>query len=412
VSIHKWQYRGGLALTLAALAVAAACSGGGKEQKGLIIAKSSSSSTTTTAAPTTTMAPETTTTAAPATSTQPPPTSAPVVLKPAGFPDGAPYPDAVPFWSNAVVPRDLVFVLAIGSDARPGGNPLRANADSIHLLAVDPSTGSGTVMGFPRDSWVNIPGKGTRKINSALPMGGPALMAETIRQLTGLPVHYTVVTAFEGFQRLVDDLGGVHVHVDRKQKDRFSGANFEVGWHHMNGGEALAYSRNRKDAPNGDFSRSQAQGNVLLSALAKMRAEVGDEAGLTHWINILLKHASFDSPVDQLMPLASLARSLDPARITNLVLPGRVGNAGNQSVVFLGDEARKIFMDLRPDAVIGGLSGDQARPAAATEQAPAPEQAPAAEASPAPAPEPATEPQPAPEPATPVTPTDLPVGHS
>lgn len=329
-------------------------------------------------------------------------------MRPAGFPDGAAYGPAIPFSSGVAVPQDLVFVLAIGSDARPGGNPRRANADSIHLLAVDPATGSGTVVGFPRDSWVHIPGKGTRKINSALPLGGPPLMAETIRHLTGLPVHYTVVTAFEGFQRLVDDLGGVNVHVARRMNDRFSGARFDPGWHHMNGGEALAYSRNRKDTPNGDFDRSLHQGNVIMAGLAKMRAEVGDQAGLSHWIDVLLRHADFDSPPDQLMPLAALARSLDPARITNLVLPGRVGTAGRASVVFLGEAARKIFVDLRPDAVIGGLSGDQPRPAAATEPPPPPP----AEAEPAPEPEPApaappTEPEPGPDP---VAPADLPVG--
>lgn len=52
--------------------------------------------------------------------------------------------------------------------------------------------------------------------------------------------------------------------------------------------------------------------------------------------------------------LATLARTLDPNRLTNLVLPGRPGTANNQYVVFLGEEAARIFLDLRADAVIGG----------------------------------------------------------
>lgn len=351
------------ALGLAAALVAGCGTGGERAQKGLIIG-SSSSTATAKPAPTIPEPPSTTTTKAttPPTTARPP---SPVVEPaPVGTPDGAPYGPALDFRTVIPVPDDLVFVLAIGSDARPGGDPRRANADSLHLIAVDPRTGAGTVVGFPRDSWVEIPGRGARKINSALALGGPELMAETIRHLTGLPVHYWVLTAFEGFQRLVDDLGGVHVHVDRDMNDRFSGANFRPGWHHMTGGEALAYSRNRKDVPNGDFDRSLHQGNVMMAGLAKLRAEVGDDDSLHRWIGVLLRHADLDAPPHELAGLAALARRLDPARITNLVLPGSVGWAGKQSVVFLGDEARAIFFDLRPDAVLGGPKGDEPRPAA------------------------------------------------
>jgi polyisoprenyl-teichoic acid--peptidoglycan teichoic acid transferase len=179
-------------------------------------------------------------------------------------------------------------------------------------------------------------------------------------------VDFYVLTAFEGFQRIVDEVGGVNVQVDRKMNDRFSGARFDPGWHNMNGGQALAYSRNRHDVPNGDFTRSLHQGNVMMSGLAKLRAEVGDDEGLHRWIGVLLRHADLDSPPQSLLPLAALARRLDPAKVTNLVVPGRVGTAGSASVVYLTDEARKLFLDLRPDAAIGGPTGDQPRPAPTT----------------------------------------------
>ena len=283
-----------------------------------------------------------------------------------GLPDGSPYGEAIAFSSSVEVPANLVWVLAIGSDARPGGDMRKSNGDSIHLIGVDPQTGSGTVVGIPRDSWVQIPGRGTGKINSALAMGGPKLMAQTVRQLTGLPVDFYVLTAFEGFQKIVDEVGGVNVKVDRKMNDRNSGARFDPGWHNMNGGQALAYSRNRYDVENGDFTRSLHQGNVMMSGLAKLRAEVGDDDGLQRWIGVLLRHADLDSPPQQLLPLAAVARRLDPAKITNIVAPGRVGMAGSASVVYLTDEAKKLFLDLRPDAAIGGATGDQPRPAATT----------------------------------------------
>jgi LCP family protein required for cell wall assembly len=340
-------------LTLAS----AACSSGDRSQRGLVIGKS----TTTTDAlpgPTIVEEPTTTTTVEASTTTAAPAPAAPVVApKPTGFPDGAPYGEAIPFTTSVEVPTNLVWVLAIGSDARPGGDMRKSNGDALHLIGVDPQTGVGTILGFPRDSYVQIPGHGTGKINSALAMGGPKLMAQTIRQLTGLPVDYYVLTAFEGFQKIVDELAGVNVKVDRKMNDHFSGAVFDPGWQDMTGREALAYSRDRHDVENGDFTRSQHQGNVLLSGLAKLRAEVGDDAGLQRWIGVLLRHADLDSPPTQLMQLAALARKLDPAKLTNVVVPGRVGTAGAASVVYLTDAARKLFLDLRPDAAIGGPTG-------------------------------------------------------
>jgi polyisoprenyl-teichoic acid--peptidoglycan teichoic acid transferase len=368
---------------LAALAlVTGACSGGSRTEKGLIVGKSSST-TTALPAPTIVEEPSTTTTEEASTTTGARKSGgsgggggrgsgAPIDPKLTGIPDGSPYGDAIPFTSSVEVPKNLVWVLAIGSDARPGGDMRKSNGDSIHLIGVDPGTGVGTVLGFPRDSWVQIPGHGTGKINSALAMGGPKLMAETVRKVTGLPVDYYVLTAFEGFQKIVDELGGVHVQVDKRMNDRFSGARFDPGWHDMNGRQALAYSRDRHDVANGDFTRSLHQGNVMMSALAKLRAEVGDDDGLQRWIGVLLRHADLDSPPQQLLPLAALGRRLDPAKITNVVVPGRVGTAGSASVVYLTDEARKLFLDLRPDAAIGGPTGDQPRPEPTTTTTTAP----------------------------------------
>jgi polyisoprenyl-teichoic acid--peptidoglycan teichoic acid transferase len=267
--------------------------------------------------------------------------------------NGRPYGSPLVFRSNVPVPGDLVFVLIVGSDARPGQNLRKSNADSLHLMAVNPRTMQGTLVGIPRDAWVEIPGKGNGKITSALPNGGPDLLVRTVEHLTGLPVHYWVLTGFAGLTKMVDELGGVDVHVSQRMNDRDSGAHFQPGWHHFNGAQALAFSRNRHDVPNGDFGRSFNQGALMLAALSKLRAEVDDDEGLRRWLDVLSRHAELDAPASSLLGLAALARRLDPAALANVVVPGRVGTTGGQSVVFLGQEAAEMFLDLRPDAVLG-----------------------------------------------------------
>jgi len=268
-------------------------------------------------------------------------------------PNGKPWAAPIPFTTSETVPDKLVFILAAGSDARPGEDLLKTRADSIHLLCVNPATGQGTLLGFPRDSWVEIPGHGRGKINNALALGGPDLLAATVRRLTGLPVDYYVITGFRGLMSMVDELGGVDVLVNRRMNDRASGARFQRGWHHMNGGQALAFSRNRTDVPQGDLSRSENHGLVILSALAKMRSEVADDGGVARWIGVMLKHVKLNMPVTRLPALGALARRLDPSRVKNVVAPGRLGFTARQSVVFLTTEAAKLFEDLRADAVIG-----------------------------------------------------------
>lgn len=268
-------------------------------------------------------------------------------------PDAQQYGRAIPFLSTEPVPDDLLFILAIGSDARPGEALDRSRADSIHLLAVNPQSGTGTVVGFPRDTWVEIPGHGRGKINSALAKGGPDLLAETVRHLTGLPVHWWVLTGFDGLAGMVDELGPLVVPVERRMADRNSGAYFDRGFHAMSGSEVLAFSRDRTSVARGDFSRSENQGTVILQALRKMRVDVGDMAGVRRWVEVLWRHARVQAGFDDAVRLGATARRLDPDRLVNVVAPGGVGKAGRASVVYLDEDAARLFDDLRPDATVG-----------------------------------------------------------
>ena len=250
--------------------------------------------------------------------------------------------------------RQIITVLAIGSDARPGDDVASHLADSLHLITVNPKKQAATILGFPRDSYVEIPGVGTRKINETLFSGGPEKVAETIEGLTGIPIDYYLLTGFEGFKRMVSGIGGLEVHIPYAMNDSSSGAVFGEGPAELDGAQALAFTRNRKDTPNGDFSRSENQGLILQAAQAKLRHEaIPTQARLFQWIIVGVQNLETDMSIGELFSLGLVASSLDPLKVTNLVVPGSTGSAGDASVVFISDAAQDIYADIRDDGIIG-----------------------------------------------------------
>ena len=172
MSLHSTFRRTGVVgLALSVALVTGACSGGSRTEKGLVIGESTSTSTALPAPdiiedPTTTTAEASTTTGVPRTGGGAHGSGRPVTAKLTGIPDGAPYGEAIPFTSSVEVPTNLVWVLAIGSDARPGGDMRKSNGDSIHLIGVDPQTGVGTVVGFPRDDVLASIGDGKVEVGA------------------------------------------------------------------------------------------------------------------------------------------------------------------------------------------------------------------------------------------------------
>jgi LCP family protein required for cell wall assembly len=252
--------------------------------------------------------------------------------------------------------RDPLVVLALGSDARPGVcMPVeRCLADSIHLITVNRREGAATILGFPRDSYVDIPGFGQGRINEALFQGGPQLVVRTVEELTGIPIDYYLLTSFQGLPRMVNDIGGLEVDVPYPMSDESSGAVFDAGPQMMDGREVLAFSRNRKDTPEGDFSRSENQGLVFLAALEKLREEFGKSSPvLFSWIISGVQNMQMDLSLPDLFELGRTAVTVDPEIVDNLVVPGGLGMAGTASIVLISDEAEGIYRDLEDDGLIG-----------------------------------------------------------
>lgn len=247
--------------------------------------------------------------------------------------------------------RGVLFVLVMGSDVREG-SPRGGRADSLHLLAVNTKSGAGTMIGIPRDSYVPIDGRGTDKINSALYFGGPERVVQTVGRLAGVPIHYWAIVEFSRFRKLVDLLGGVPVKVPYRMLDPLSGADFKPGPATMNGAEALAFSRARKTVPGGDFGRSENQGRVLIGALEKFKKDAERPLSVAKYLRAFGSLVESDVKTADLLDLVTLGRRMQPSKIRNIVLPGKAGNAGGASVVFVGGPANEIFKKVRDDGVL------------------------------------------------------------
>jgi LCP family protein required for cell wall assembly len=248
-----------------------------------------------------------------------------------------------------------MFILVVGSDARPGQSVRRTRADSIHVVGVDPRSGRASVLGIPRDSWVPIPGWGSDKINAALARGGPELLVSTVQRLSGIRMDGYVLTGFWGFSKMVDSVGGIPVRIPYPIHDALAGARFPSGTRHLDGHDALAFSRARHDVPRGDFSRSLNQGIVLVAALAAVRDQAaGAPAALLPWVAAGARSLHTDLALDDLFGLALAATRLDPSRVRNAVVSGRTGTIGGKSVVLLDGGAHAAFRDLARDGVLNG----------------------------------------------------------
>jgi LCP family protein required for cell wall assembly len=224
----------------------------------------------------------------------------------------------------------------------------------LHIVGVNPSKGVVSILGIPRDSFVTIPGVGTRKINEAL-LGGPDLMVQTVERLTGVAIDGYVLTGFAGLQDLVNAVGGIGVNVPYRMSDPFSQANFRPGMKHMLGRDALAFTRDRHDVPGGDFGRSMNQGRLLIAALRQFKLDVAkNPAALLTWLAIGAKVLRTDLGLADMAEMFLSMPSLDPGRVENRVAPGTGAMIGGRSVVQLGPAAYAMFRDLAADAIFNG----------------------------------------------------------
>jgi LCP family protein required for cell wall assembly len=248
-------------------------------------------------------------------------------------------------------------VLVIGSDARPGGKVEGHRADSVHILSAIPGADAASIVGIPRDTWVEVSYEsseevdGMDKLTHTMASRGPEFTVEAVTTLTGVEIDGYLLTGFLGFQQLIDEFGGFFLNVPYRMNDIKSFSNLFPGDQHLNGTEALAFSRNRENAPGGDFGRSFNHGSVLTAILREAQ-ELGGVEQVPVLLMIMMDHVQTDMTPGALLNMAVAAFEVDPELVPNVVVPGDTAWRSGRNVVILDDEAFDIFADIAEDGIL------------------------------------------------------------
>lgn len=250
-----------------------------------------------------------------------------------------------------------IFILVLGSDSRSKQPEAisHGRSDVIELVGINPVKKQASILGFPRDSWVSVPGHGMNKINDAMYFGGPDGAVSMIEGLTGVTVDYYALTSFFGFQQMVRELGGVDVVIPYDMSDHYSKAHFKKGKRHLSGKDALAFARDRHDPPSGDFGRSFNCGTMLISFLTDFQQDFKQNpAHMLNWIGAGSRYVRTDLSFDELTDFGFLAASIPAKKVNNFVVPGSTGMEGTESVVHISSGANALYADMRNDGIIKG----------------------------------------------------------
>lgn len=180
--------------------------------------------------------------------------------------------------------KDIVNIMLVGQDARPGEPPQRS--DSMILMTFNRTTGQITLTSFLRDQYVQIPGFGNTKLCHAYSYGGMTLLNKTLDQHYGIEVDGNVTFNFDGFEKIIDMLGGVEITLTQKEATALNNLESQKKWglkagvQLLTGEQALRYARLRHI--DSDFQRTERQRKVILSII-----EAYKNCSLTEMMEIL-----------------------------------------------------------------------------------------------------------------------------
>lgn len=207
-------------------------------------------------------------------------------------------------------PEGQVNILLLGSDIRPDDGGFRT--DVIMWVSLNPRDSYVSIVSFPRDLFVSIPGWGGNRINTAFQYGGFDLLADTFESNFGVRPDNYVMVDFNGFKTVIDDLGGIDVYAAQNLTDtcakwiNASGyCSVGPGLVHMNGEVALWYARSRYSTSDIDRARrAQEVSEAIFDRLVSLNALVRAPELYNAYVTYVQTDISLNQAVG-LLPLAS-----------------------------------------------------------------------------------------------------------
>jgi LCP family protein required for cell wall assembly len=200
-------------------------------------------------------------------------------------------------------------------------------------------------MSIPRDTWVSIPKYGDEKINAAIGLGGPALSAQVVSALVGVPIDATIALQPEGAKQLVDAIGGLNVEVEHDMDYDDNNGNLHIhlkrGEQYLTGGQVLDYIRFRHDDES-DWGRVRRQQEVLKSLMDQL-SQPQNWAKVPRLLGFARKDMQTSLTDGQLAALLEIYRGTPDDNIRTFTLPGRATFVGDASVVLVDQRWARII---------------------------------------------------------------------
>lgn len=253
--------------------------------------------------------------------------------------------------------NELINILVLGTD-NLGENVGRT--DSMMLVTANVKTKRVSILSIPRDTRVNIPGVGLTKINHANAIGeskgglreGTLESARAVSNLLGVTINYFVKVNFQGFEKVIDTLGGIDVTLPNAVDDELRNIHLSAGEHHLSGDEALRLARARYGLKNGDFDRQKNQ-FYLFSAVAYEMLDLTNITKLPEEINVIQQELMDTNLSISKMAMYGLAfKGISEKNIKYFQLPGQGISAfdplvGSEVYYYESDQAgvKKIVLE-------------------------------------------------------------------
>lgn len=220
-------------------------------------------------------------------------------------------------WNNSSLYDDnkLINILVVGQDGRDAEG--RTRTDTMILLSFNPETNEASMISFLRDLYVQIPGRSDNRLNSAYVFGGFSLLKNTFKANFDINVDGCVKIDFEGFEDVIDILGGVDIELTAAEA-KIIGDGAHEGVSHLDGPHALMYARIRK--LDSDFGRTQRQRNIVTAVFNKVKkSSVSD---LLKLVDTVLPYISTDMSNAQIAKIAvKYAPALASLKISTYSVP-------------------------------------------------------------------------------------------